>query len=176
MKFQWITNGIKNVKCYDEIIPEGYIKGFTLKSETKIKKLSIKEKKIEEKLQIKNLPLKERKLVKAQSISEKKTKNQVKKIIEDNKINTILVKINSYIRKGYELDDIFNLLKFNDEKLNTCLYNLITERILINQLLKMPKYLETITESLKDLYKKDRILQNERNVEDYFMKSYLIDL
>ena len=174
--FIWITNGILNKKLYEnDKMPDGFEPGFIIKEETLIKKDELKNKKKQEKTHLKNLPLKERKVIKS-ILDDKKFKyKQARDFIRNHKINnSLIVKIEGALKNGLSVDDIFNILKYNHDDLDTILYTKILEMSIFFQTWKMPKFLETNMDSLKNLYKENPILKEERDIEKYFIKSYLM--
>ena len=174
MKFKWATDGHKNIKCYSKI-PDGFHEGFTLKAETKRKKSIIKNNKQKEMAQIKSLPIKERRIAKSKLKDKEFNYKLARDFIRNHKINnSLIVKIEGALKNGLSVDDIFNILKYNHDDLDAILYVKILEMSIFFQTWKMPKFLETNMDSLKNLYKENPILKEERDVEKYFIKSYLM--
>ena len=65
-----------------------------------------------------------------------------------------------------------SIVKYNDEyvSLNEGLLSIINEEVLVAQFLLFPKFVNTIADSLKELYKKDTLLQNRMSYENYLIE------
>lgn len=176
MNFKWATDGKINVKCYSNSIPEGFKLGFTLKQETLERKefeKTVKEnKKKKFKESISSLPLSERKAIKKEMEEEKQTSKKLSVIMKEYSIDSLDKDIQDKLRNNLDADSIFNLLKKENAIINDALYDYITESALLYQLKNMPIYIDTIVDSLKVLYKKNHILQKERQLRSYFTKYY----
>jgi hypothetical protein len=171
--FKWYTNGEDNLKIKDgDVIPENFKPGFSLKEKTITKKARDKRTKELNSLQLKTIPLKERKQIKKQIEFDKIIEKEKKQFLKDVHIPLINQKIHYCLGRGLNYIDTFEQVKLKDgkysDKFNTLLEDYIIEQALIYQLSIMPTYMNTIFDSLKNLYEKNKILQHRKDLISYF--------
>lgn len=149
--YQWYNNGKYNKKIYEgEEIPEGFVHGFLRFKHKKANHIIEKG----EKYKMRRLSQRETIVIRKLNIRKKL------KLIED------------YARRNMTVDEIYSIVKYNDEyvSLNEGLLSIINEEVLIAQFLLFPKFVNTIADSLKELYKKDTLLQNRMSYENYLIE------
>lgn len=173
MAFTWYTNGQDNIKIYQENdIPEGYQKGFTLKENTLARKAREKKNKEINKNYIKTLPLKDRKQVYKQNKFDKLSQKEIRHFLNEVHIPLLAMRIREDLHRGLDYNQIFENRMLKDHKysndFNKLLQDYILEQALIYQLSTMPMYLNTIVDSLKELYSKNKALRHRKDLISYF--------
>lgn len=175
--FKWYTNGEQNIKILDgEQIPEGFQQGFKFKESTLAKKAREKKTKELDNRQIKALPLKERKKVYKQLEYDKIVLKEKREFLQKAHIPLINKLIRENLLRGLDYNQIFEIVKLKEgshyQDFNLLLEDYILEQALIHQLSTMPNYLDTIYESLKELYKKNPLLQHRKDVTEYLISFF----
>lgn len=83
------------------------------------------------------------------------------------KLNSLQNRIDAKCRV-LPCEELYKIFIFKNELLNSYLKDLILERYFIYQMSIMPKFFDTITIQLKDLYNKNPLLKNRDSVKKYF--------
>jgi putative cell wall-binding protein len=146
----WYNNGIFNMRIYEnENVPNGFIRGFL--------RLTKKKK----------MPPTER----GQRYRERRSSQKETVILRKIELKKRLMKIEEMSKRNATFNDIYSLVKYDDkfQELNNGMSNIINEKMLISQLFLFPKFINTITASLKDLYQKEPTLQNRKSYNDYII-------
>lgn len=175
--FKWYTNGTVNLKIFEgNSIPDGFFPGFKFKEKTLSRKAREKSTKEFNKRQLKSIPLKERKQAYKQLKYDKLLDKEKKEFLREVHIPYIDRRIKECLRKGLNNIEIFDIVKLNEnphsQEFNKLLEDYILEQALIHQLSTMPNYLDTIYESLKELYKKNPLLQHRKDVTEYLISFF----
>ena len=170
--FDWYTDGKTNIKVWKNgLPPKGFEKGLVFKESTIKRKAKEKRTKEIDKQNLKKVPLKERKLIKKQLEYDKITAKEKRELLEQISIRGLDKHINDLLRRGLNNEEIFNIVKLKEGKyyleFNNLLSDYILEQTLIYQLSKMPAYFNTINDSLKALYEKNKPLQHRKDLESY---------
>lgn len=96
------------------------------------------------------------------------SEKEFQKFAKKHKLNSMQNRIDEMCKtKSY--DEIYSLLKFEDDFLNAYLEDLVLERCLMRQMMTMPKFFDTIASQLRDLYTKNSALKNRDSVKSYFL-------
>lgn len=180
MEFEWYTNKKKNLKIYagNDCIPAGFSKGFTLLESTKIKKIKEKNhrlnKELKNKDELKQLKIQDRLSIKRKILLENNFEKNLKKYTKSLRLNSLNIEIKRELNSNKDYLLIYEENKFSKDDSfypNKLLKDYILEKELLHQLEEMPIYIDTIIDSLKSLYSKNRLLQNKKSIDDYFYSS-----
>lgn len=177
LPFKWYTNGTVNLKIFEgNNIPDGFTPGFKFKEKTLSRKAREKSTKEFNKRQLKSIPLKERKQVYKQIKYDKLLEKEKRDFLKNVHIPYIDRRIKECLKKGLSNIEIFDIVKLNErphsQEFNKLLEDYILEQALIHQLSTMPNYLDTIYESLKELYKKNPLLQHRKDITEYLISFF----
>lgn len=177
LPFKWYTNGTVNLKIFEgNNAPDGFTPGFKFKEKTLSRKAREKSTKEFNKRQLKFIPLKERKQVYKQIKYDKLLEKEKKEFLREVHIPYIDRRIKECLKKGLSNIEIFDIVKLNEnqhsQEFNKLLEDYILEQALIHQLSTMPNYLDTIYESLKELYKKNPLLQHRKDITEYLISFF----
>lgn len=149
MNYEWYNNGIFNKRIYkNEKVPEGFSKGFLRLS---------KKRKLPQFIEY------------GRKYAERRRSQKETVIFRKLKIRQKLSQIDEMSKRGMKFEDIYDLVKVDEKyfELNRRLSYIINEKMLIAQVGLFPKFINTITDSLKELYSREPALQNRKSYEDY---------
>lgn len=171
MTYVWYTNGTENKRIFDDKVPEGFYKGYTVKQSTINRKKRIRlEKQLDkdqEKEYLMSLPLKERKIIRAEEAKERKTEKKRKAILDKYDFNSLPNKIQKCLKDGL---NPYTEFSFEETELNIPLQKLIAEQTLLFQLDKMPKFYKTVLKQLEALYDDTPQFQYKSDLKIFFSK------